>query len=90
MKSSGAKALTADEKTGKQSEQKVVRTFVNQAEELLTITTEDGRSIDATPEHPFWVVGKGFIVARKLARSDLLQDAQGRLVAVASVTSRCC
>ena len=80
--------LSADPETGTHSYQKVVRTFTREADELLTIVTEDGRSIEATPEHPFWVERKGFVEAKRLARSDLLRDAEGRSVAVRSVTSR--
>lgn len=80
--------LSADPVTGEQSYQKVVRTFVKQADELFTITTEDGRSIEATGEHPFWVEGKGFIAAKRLARSDLLRDASGQAVRVARTSSR--
>jgi hypothetical protein len=69
--------LSADPETGKQSYQKVVRTFVLKADGLLRIETEDGCSIEATPEHPFWVETKGFVAAKKLARSDLLRDAKG-------------
>jgi RHS repeat-associated protein len=84
----GDVVLSADEETEKQSYQKVVRTFARRADELLTIRMEDGRSIEATPEHPFWVEGKGFVAAKRLARSDLLRDADGYSVAVVEVRSR--
>jgi prophage maintenance system killer protein len=54
----------------------------------LRIETEDGRSIEATPGHPFWVEGKGFITAKHLARSDLLRGADGRSVRVTQVSTR--
>jgi hypothetical protein len=66
----------------------VERTFVRQTEQLVTITTEDGCSIEATEEHPFWVEGKGFIAARRLARSDLLRNARGESVRVEQVSIR--
>jgi len=65
-----------------------VRTFTREADVLLRITTEDGRGVEATPEHPFWVEGKGFIAAKHLARSDLLRDASGRSVQVVSVEAK--
>jgi RHS repeat-associated protein len=82
----GDVVLSADERTGKQSYQKVVQTFRREADALLTIVTADGRSIECTPEHPFWVKGKGFVEARHLARSDLLADVQGRIVAVSGIS----
>jgi hypothetical protein len=58
----------------------VARTFVRESDELQ-ITTADGRNVEATP-------GKGFVEAKRLARSDLLRDARGALSAVATVSSR--
>jgi hypothetical protein len=84
----GDSVLSRDDETGEQSYQKVVRTFIKQSEEMLTIRTDDGAQIEATPEHPFWVQGKGFVKAKRLARSDLLVSASGHEAAVVSVTSR--
>jgi hypothetical protein len=84
----GDTVLSRDPVTGKQSYQRVERTFVNEADTILKIETEDGRSIESTPEHPFFVEGKGFIAAKKLARSDLLVDAKGGYHAIVSVTER--
>jgi hypothetical protein len=55
---------------------------------LITIRTADGRRIEATPEHPFFVAGRGFVAARKLARSDLLETEDGRTAAVVSLSER--
>jgi hypothetical protein len=84
----GDLVLSADEKTGKQSVQRVTRTFVREAEELYVVCTQDGASIEATGEHPFWVEDKGFVEARRLARSDLLRRVDGRTVSVERVTIR--
>ncbi|MFN3650594.1 MAG: RHS repeat-associated core domain-containing protein [Armatimonadota bacterium] len=84
----GDEVLSADPASGEQSYQAVVRTFKRQADELFTITMEDGHVIEATGEHPFWVEGKGFVAARRLARSDLLRDASGHSVRVARTSSR--
>jgi hypothetical protein len=80
--------LSADPETGKQSYQKVTRAFVREADALVVIRTEDGRSVEATPDHPFWVEGKGFVEAKRLARSDLLRKASGKSVRVGSVTAK--
>jgi RHS repeat-associated protein len=84
----GDVVVSADALTGKLSLQRVEATFTNEAEELIRVSTEDGKSIAATPGHPFWVEGKGFVLAKHLARSDLLRDARGRLVRIAEVSER--
>lgn len=84
----GDLVLTADPDTGTQSYQRVTRTFIRASDELFRIELADGRSVEATGEHPFWVEGKGFVLARYLARSDLLRDEDGHRVPVARITSR--
>jgi hypothetical protein len=84
----GDRVLSADPETGEQSYRRVLDAFSRQADELLRIVTADGRSIEATPEHPFWVETKGFVEAGRLARSDLLRDVAGRSVAVVAVVRR--
>jgi RHS repeat-associated protein len=84
----GDLVLSAEPATGKQSFQRVARTFVSESDRILTIVTEDGRCVETTPEHPFFVVSKGFVEAKRLARSDLLVDEKGRFHAVLEVTER--
>jgi hypothetical protein len=84
----GDRVLSADQHTGERSYGKVVRTFKRTSDTLLVIRTTDGSRIEATPEHPFWVEGKGFVAAKRLARSDLLADHEGRTYAVVTVTER--
>jgi RHS repeat-associated protein len=84
----GDRVRTADEHSGDAGSGKVVRTFRREHDTLLTIRTEDGKEIQATPEHPFYVEGRGFVTARRLARSDLLTDSEGRVSPVVSITER--
>ena len=51
---------------------KVVRTFVNETDELIHITI-NGEKITTTPEHPFYVPQKGWIEAVHLRAGDRLQ-----------------
>jgi RHS repeat-associated protein len=74
----GDVVLSADPGSGERSCQRVLRTFTHRATVLMTITTESGRRIEATPNHPFWVEGRGFVPAGSLRRGDLLRDAYGR------------
>ncbi len=73
---------TADPATGQQSYGKVARTFVGEVEKILEVETADGARVKATEDHPFFVEGRGFVAARKLARGDLLRRVDGRRVAV--------
>ncbi len=78
----GDTVRTADPATGQQRYGKVVRTFVGEVEKILEVETADGARVKATDGHPFFVEGRGFIEARKLARGDLLRRVDGRRVAV--------
>jgi len=84
----GDTVLSADPDTGEQSYQEVVRTFSKTTDELYMVKTDDGGRIEATGEHPFWVEGKGFVPAKRLASGDRLERANGEQPAVVSVSSR--
>jgi hypothetical protein len=82
----GELVLTRDQQSRQNCHARVVATFRRTAEELLQLETDDERVLRVTPEHPFYVEGRGFVAARRLARSDLLADAGGRPVRVRAVT----
>jgi hypothetical protein len=84
----GEQVASAGEWSGDSGYSKVVRTYKRPHDTLLVIRTDDGKQIEATPEHPFWVEGKGFIAARRLARSDLLRAEDGRTAAITSPAGR--
>ena len=66
----GDMVLAADEETGEYAYKEVVRTFVNTTEEITHVTISDGEGvqevIDSTPQHPFYVEGKGWVEASAL------------------------
>ena len=66
----GDVVLAADEETGEYAYKEVVRTFVNTTEEITHVTISDGEGvqevIDSTPQHPFYVEGKGWVEASAL------------------------
>jgi RHS repeat-associated protein len=84
----GERVASAGEWSGDSGYSKVAWTFKRPHDTLLVIRTEDGKKIEATPEHPFWVEGRGFVAARRLARSDLLRAEDGRNAAITSITER--
>lgn len=84
----GEYVRSADEWTGQERDGRVSCTFQRESDTLLTIRTADGKKIETTPTHPFFVEGRGFVAAKRLARSDLLTDREGWAAAVVSVTER--
>jgi len=84
----GDLVLSADPETGRESSQRVLDTFVRVTEELLTIATADGRTIQTTADHPFWVDQRGFVEAKQLVPGDHLRQSGGAGTAVASVSER--
>jgi hypothetical protein len=67
--------------------QHVTRVFQQSATELLDITV-DGVKISCTPEHPFWVEGKGWTAAKELKSGTRLCAKNGNSLLVESVGHR--
>lgn len=87
----GDQVLSSDPEQGENggavSVQKVVRVFERTVSEVVDIRVGK-ETITATPEHPFWVVGKGWIVAGQLERGSPLITKDGAVVRVESVKLR--
>ena len=64
----GNRVLAYDEETGEQGYKPVVRLFRNQTKEWYLFI--DGEEIGCSGEHPFYVEGKGFILAKELKSGD--------------------
>jgi RHS repeat-associated protein len=82
----GDKVLARDEKTGEESYQEVLATLVDWHQTTLTLTVEKGGTREAiitTDEHPFFVVGKGFVRAVDVAVGDLVQGVGSAVATVA-------
>ncbi len=67
--------------TGETELKRVVRTFKNEATELVHITI-DGETITCTNEHPFYSPVKGWTAACKLRAGDMLVTLNGEYVIV--------
>ena len=74
----GDVVLTQNPRTGRLGLKPVLLATMRPPEKLLAIAL-DGETIRATPGHPFWVVGKGWTLARHLEPGNRLQglDAGG-------------
>ena len=62
---------------------KVVRFFDNGEKTVVRLRFE-GQELVCTPEHPFYVVGRGWVCAEELAEGDLCLNAKGGNVAFVS------
>ena len=59
----------------------VVEAVVTKVGPLLELGVQ-GRTIKVTAEHPFWVRGRGWLMAKELLPGDLLRSHDGRWVAL--------
>lgn len=76
--------LSRDAVTGEQTTKPVTEVFVNQATELVHIDL-GAETITATPGHPFWVEGIGWVDAEELAAGDEVSLADGERATILSV-----
>jgi RHS repeat-associated protein len=81
----GTLVLSRDERTGETSLKRVTRTMVHRATELVHVRTAED-TVTATPNHPFRVVGRGWVAAGELAAGDTLYLADGGRASILSVT----
>ena len=65
--------------TGENALKRVVRTFVNETNELIHLTI-NGEKITCTPNHPFYSPVKGWTAACKLRAGDILVTVNGEYV----------
>ena len=70
--------------TGETELKQVVQTFVNEASELVHLTTSE-ETITATPTHPFYVPEKGWVSAIDLRAGDILVTVNGEYVVLEKV-----
>lgn len=80
----GDKVLAYDDETGEQGYKEVVRLFRNETQEWYHVFV-GGQEIVCTAEHPFYVVGKGFVPARGLNEGDNLISSNGVQVKIDSL-----
>ena len=87
----GDMVLAENEETGEIAYKEVARTFVNTTSEIthVTIATEDGQTetIDATPQHPFYVEGKGWVEASALHAGMVVWLADGTKAVITDVVT---
>ncbi len=82
----GDRVWARDLATGRSELRGVVGLFSKHADEILTVTTT-ATSLQVTPQHPFWVVGKGWTDAGELRAGDRLTTLGGEDQAITGITS---
>ena len=80
----GDRVFAANPETGEVAYKKVVRTFVNETNELVEVTV-NGETIKSTPSHPFYVPQKGWTSAISLRAGDILVLSNGEYVIVEQI-----
>ena len=80
----GMQVWAMNPETGEKALKKVVRTFVNESDELIHVHTGDDEIV-CTPEHPFYVPTKGWTGAAQLRAGDILVLSNGSYVTVEKI-----
>ncbi len=72
----GDRVLAQDADTGELAYKPVLGTTLRPPTEMVLVTTPDG-AVRATRGHPFWIVGKGWRMAKELAVGDRVHGLHG-------------
>ena len=80
----GDKVKSYNPATGKVSEKRVLQTFENEVDELVTVSTSDGQQVTATPGHKFYA-NNDWVSAEDLRAGDVLVNVNGKKVIVEQV-----
>lgn len=87
----GDLVVSKNHQTGEISYKSVMQLFRNQGKEIinLALTDSDGNEdeLGVTAEHPFWVVGKGWVPTEELVLNDQIGSLDGRELYVRSLAT---
>jgi RHS repeat-associated protein len=83
----GDRVLSWDEETGEVVECPVTEWYRRETSAIIDIFIGIEK-ISCTTDHPFWVQGKGWVLAHQLKRGAILQTREGELLNVDEVRSR--
>jgi RHS repeat-associated protein len=81
----GDRVLARDEESGKIEAKRVTQVFERETEATLVLTFANGEQIETTPEHPFYVEGRGFVAAGQLAIGTAIVTRAGPAVKLTQV-----
>jgi hypothetical protein len=83
----GSQVFSSDPESGNAVIADVIQITKHQVNQVLDILV-GSEIITCTSEHPFWVIGKGWMEAETLRPDDLIITRQGTSISIKSVTSR--
>jgi hypothetical protein len=82
----GDEVLTWDESTDNLVVEPVTNVFQRTVDEIFTLLV-GGETIETTPEHPFWVVDKGWVKVKELRSGDLFRAPGGQTLMLTDIRS---
>ncbi|GAA3408999.1 hypothetical protein GCM10020370_47220 [Paenibacillus hodogayensis] len=80
----GDKVLAKDNETSEMAYKEVEWLFQRDVEETYNITIGD-EVITTTDEHPFWIVGKGWVESKNLVLGEVLTTSDGKELAIEKI-----
>lgn len=80
----GDKVLSKNEETDEIEYKEVTQLFQNQKYTTYKVLVGD-EIIETTDNHPFWVEGQGWVLAKELKAGDLLQQSNGNLLEIKDI-----
>jgi PKD repeat protein len=80
----GDKVLSYNEVTGKNEYSKAVRIFSRYRDKYIDVKLSNGTELKCTAEHPFYVIGNGWVKAGELRLADKLVDKDGKEIRILS------
>ncbi len=82
-------AIDDDDSGGEVEWKPVTETFINKNRPIVKITFTDNAtrefSFEATPDHPFWVVDKGWLEVQQFSIGDTVVDHEGEHFAISEI-----
>ena len=80
----GDEVYSEDPESGEKGLKKVTRVFINETDVLVKVYAGN-EIIKATPAHPFWVEGKGWVAAGELIQGDNVRLYSGQFLEISKV-----
>ena len=77
----GDKVLSTNTDTFETTHKSVLDTYIRKTSLLIHVWV-DGKKTSVTPNHPYWVIGKGWVNAGELSAGDQLRKPEGDLVSI--------
>ena len=80
--------MSRDAHTGQTEAKPVAQTFVREVEQTLILSFANGEHVETTPGHPFFVEGKGFVLAGQLALGNAIVTRAGPATILVNIQNK--